>query len=179
MSWLQLLVFLVTIEAANLLYAYATLFGDGSQGLTILNLVVELFTHVAVISSYSTTIHLLLGVATVAHLATSLVGIRRFESVCVAVEIIEVACNILVAEVEHQRWVEGYAAKASLEVEVRTSASTGVTTQSDYISCSYLIVLFYELCGEMAIDGLQTIVVAYHDIFTISTTFISYDTNLA
>ena len=72
----QLLVFLVTIEAANLVNAYTTLLGDAVEGLTILNLVVEfLGTSIGIVSAYLATVYFLTSISTISNLATSSIGI--------------------------------------------------------------------------------------------------------
>ena len=45
-------------------------------------------------------------------------GLSRLGSIVLAVEVVEIAYNILIAEVEHQSWVEGYTAETCLEVQV-------------------------------------------------------------
>ena len=138
----KLFVLSVTVEAANLFYAYATLLCDAHERLARLNLVVKLFARRAGrISAHFATVNLLSGVTAVANLATGSVGLSILVLVTVTLEIVEIASDILVAEIEEQGWVQGYTAETSLEVEVRTSTSTGITTQADYFSGSYLLVL--------------------------------------
>ena len=176
----KLLVLSVTVEAANLFYAYATLLCDAHERLARLNLVVKLFARRAGrISAHFATVNLLLGVTTVANLATGSVSFSVLALVTVALEIVEIACNILVAEIEEQGWVQCHTTETGLEMEVRTGASSCITTQAYHFSSSYFLILGNELLREVTIDGLQTIVVTNHDVLTVTTTFISYDANSA
>ena len=60
-------------------------------------------------------------------------------------EHIVVVDDILIAEVEHQGRVQSYAAETRLEMQVRTGATTCVTTQSDNIASTNLLVFLYQL----------------------------------
>lgn len=112
----KLLVLSVTVEAANLLYAYTTLLCDAHERLARLNLVVKLFSRrTGRISAYFATVNLLSGVTTVANLATGSVSFSILALVTVTLEIVEIACNILVAEIEEQGWVQCHTTETGLE----------------------------------------------------------------
>ena len=176
----EFLVLSVTVEAANLFYAYTTLLCDAHERLARFNLVVKLFARRAGrISAHFATVYLLLGVTTVTNLATGSVSLSILALVTVTLEIVEIACNILVAEIEEQGWVQCYTTETGLEMEVRTGASTCVTTQANHFSSSYFLVLGNELRREVTVDGLQTIVVTNYDELSVTTSVISYDANFA
>ena len=83
----KLLVLSVTVEAANLLYAYTTLLCDAHERLARLNLVVKLFARRAGrISAHFATVNLLSGVTAVANLATGSVSLSilapDFDKMC-------------------------------------------------------------------------------------------------
>ena len=61
-------------------------------------------------------------------------------------------------------------------MEVRTCASTGISTESYHFAGSYVLILFYELCRKVTVDSLQSVVVTNNDVFAISASLISYDT---
>ena len=82
---------------------------------------------------------------TLASYATQTVGNDRLLLVCVAIEHIIVSYNILVLEVEHKCWIESYTAEACLEVEVRTSASSGVASKTDGLSCFHYLVFSHKV----------------------------------
>ena len=82
---------------------------------------------------------------TLASYATQTVGNDRLLLVCVAIEHIIITYNILVLEVEHQCGIQGHTTEASLEVEVRTCASSGVATKTNGLSCLYNLVLSHEM----------------------------------
>ncbi len=125
-----------------MLYANATFVSNAHQSLASLYLVVKLLARCACgISAHFATVYLLSGIAAVANLATGCICLSILAFVSITVEIVEVTGNVLIAEVEEQGWVQGYAAETSLEVEVRTSTSTCITTQADYFPGSYLLVL--------------------------------------
>ena len=176
----KLLVLSVTVEAANLFYAYATLLCDAHERLARLNLVVKLFSRrTGRISAYFATVNLLSGVTTVANLATGSVSLSILALVTVTLEIVEIASDVLVAEIEEQGWVQCHTTETGLEMEVRTGASTCVTTQANHFSSFYFLILGNELRREVTIDGLQTIVVTNYDELSVTTSVISYDANLA
>ena len=75
---------------------------------------------------------------------TQTCGLSRFSCILATTEGVEIARDILIAEVEHEGGVEGYTAKASLEVEVRTGATASVTTQTDRITSLYFLILLNE-----------------------------------
>ena len=176
----KLLVLSVTVEAANLLYAYATLLCDARECLARLNLVVKLFARrTGSISAHFATVYLLLGVTAVANLATGSVSLSILALVTVTLEIVEIASDVLVAEIEEQGRVQCHTTETGLEMEVRTGASTCITTQANHFSSSYFLILGNELLREVTVDGLQTIVVTNYDELSVTTSVISYDANLA
>ena len=112
-----------------------------------------------VVSSHFAAVNLLSGVTTVANLAAGSIGISRFAFVGITVKAVEVACNVLVAEVEEECRVQSHTTETGLKVEMRTGTSTRITTQANHIAGSYLFALSNELLREVTIDGLQTVVV--------------------
>ena len=93
-------------------------------------------------------------------------------------EHVVVVNNVLIAEVEHQGRIQGYATEACLEMQVRTRATASVATQSDRIAGTYLLIFCDELLRHVTIDGLKTVVVADDHVLTITTTFIANNANL-
>lgn len=176
----EFLVLSVTVEAANLFYAYTTLLCDAHERLARLNLVVKLFARRAGrISAHFATVNLLSGVTAVANLATGSVSLSILVLVTVTLEIVEIASDILVAEIEEQGWVQCHTTETGLEMEMRTGASTCIATQANHFSSSYFLILGNELRREVTVDGLQTIVVTNYDELSVTTSVISYDANLA
>ena len=106
-------------------------------------------------------------------------SVHRLVVVCLFVECVVVARYVLSTEVEHKCRVECYATEACLEVEVRTCASSGVTTESDHFARAYFLVFLYELLREVTVDCLQTVVMAYHDILAVAATLVAHDAHLA
>ena len=74
---------------------------------------------------------------------------------------------------------QGYTTETGLEVQVRTGATTRVTTQANNVTSSYNLVFANQLSRHMTIDGLQTVVVADNNILTIAARLIAYDTYLS
>ena len=134
------LVFAESVQAAELVDVHMELVGNALKRLAVLHLVVEALRTVHGVVDYLVgrlaasqfaTLNHVAGVTAVAHLAALACGLCRLAVVCLTVKHVLVARHILVAEVEEQGGVEGHAAQACFEVEVRTSASAGVATQSD------------------------------------------------
>ena len=63
-------------------------------------------------------------------------------------------------------------------MEVRTRATTSVTTESDRLTSLNLLILFYQLLRHVSIGSLQTIVVADNYILTISSWLVFHDADL-
>ena len=62
---------------------------------------------------------------------------------------------------------------------MRTGASACVASQTDRVACPYHLVLLNKMLRHVAVDGLKTVVVAYHHIVAIAFCFVSYDADLA
>ena len=112
-------------------------------------------------------------------LAALTCGSQRLPVVRLLAEEVCVASHVLVAEVEHQCRVESHSAETGLEVQVRTGASSGVAAQSDRVSGTYLLVFCHEMLRHVSVDGLQTVVVAYHNVVAVSVCLISHDAHLS
>ena len=59
--------------------------------------------------------------------------------------------------------LSAYAAKACLEMQVRTCASACVAAEADGLACLNNLVFLYQVFRHVAVDGLKSVVVAYHD----------------
>ena len=78
----------------------------------------------------------------------------------------------LIFEINNSRRVDGYAEIACLEVEMGTGASACVAAERYRLACLDILVWFHEEAAEMAVDGLETVVMTDNHIVAIATTFI-------
>lgn len=83
------------------------------------------------------------------------------------------------AEIEEDGGIQGYTAEAGLKMKVRARGASRITTQANGLSGTHGLVLSHQLLGEMTVDGLQSVVVAYHDIFAIAISLVAYYAHLA
>ena len=164
------------VETAELIDRDIVFLSNRLQGVALDHFVVD--TLAAVAAGISAT-DLLAAVSAIAHLAAGTCGEIRLRIVATAVEDIVVARDILIAEVEHQCRVEGYAAQTRLEMEMRACASSGVAAQTDGLAGAHLLVLADELLGEVAVDGLKAIGMTDDDIVAVAVGFVAHDAHLA
>ena len=94
-------------------------------------------------------------------------------------EHVRIAGDILVTEVEHERRIEGNAAEACFKVQVRTRASTRVTAESDGVAGLHHLVFLYKVLRHVAVDGFQSVIVAYHNVVAVASCLVPYDTHLS
>ena len=115
-------------------------------------------------------------VGTTAFQVDGLVDCYRLMLECLLAEHIVVGSNILIDEVEEQCRIERNTAETSLEMEVGTSGTTGVATESDRLSSLHHLVFFNEPVAHVTVDGLQSVVVTYHEILAVASSLILLDT---
>lgn len=163
------------VEAAELVDRDVVLLGNRFQRVALDDLVVDAL---AAAAANIAAVDLLAAVAAIAHFAAGAGSEIGLTVVATTVEDIVVARDILVAEVEHQGRVEGYATQTRLEVEVGTCASACIAAQSDGLAGAHLLVLTDELLGEMTVDGLQTIGMTDDNIVAVASGFVAHNTHL-
>lgn len=155
---------------------------NGRKGLALCHFVIASRLHLTVLALAGRRIvHVLLETIATTILttgATQTSGLSRLGIVGALAEEVGIACDVLVAEVEHQRWVQGYTTKTGLEVQVRTSAATSVAAQTDRIASAHLLVLGNQMFRHVTVDGLQSVSVANDHVFAIALRLIAYDTHL-
>ena len=64
-------------------------------------------------------------------------------------------------------------------MQVRTRASSCITTQTDRITSLHVLVLVHQSLGHMSVDGLQAIMVANHHIVTVAGSLVVGHTDLS
>ena len=141
----------------------------------IKHLALELRILLAVVDAF----HLIIGISTVAYLSTETCGLAWFLFISILVVNIIIACDILLAEVEHQRRIERHSAKTCLEVQMRTCAASGVSSKSYGFAGTNQLILLNKVFRHVRVDCLQSVVVTYHNIVAITTALISHDAHLA
>ena len=172
------------VELAESVDGHAALAGYRLQGLTLLHLVeVNLWGKRCLGGCNGQLVVVLIGVeAAVVSVridTTQTGGPCRLGSIALAMVCIEIACHVLIAEVEHQGGIQGNATETCLKVQMGTRTAARVATQSDGLSGTYLLILTDELFRHVGIVGLQSIVVANHHVLAVAARFILHDAHLA
>ena len=80
----------------------------------------------------------------------------------------EITRDVLMLKVEHEGRVDGYAAEACLEVEVRTCGAAGVASESDGLSGADNLVGLDELLRHVAVESFEAVGVADDDVVTVA-----------
>ena len=187
LSGTDALVLADVVQSAEFVNAQATLAGDGIDGLAFGHLVIEVVAGLGTVILVGGTslrlatcgaVHLLVRIGVL--LATGgQVGLSTLTVVLAGTEKVEVARDILIAEVEHQCGVERHATEACLEVEVRTRGTTSVSTETDGVTSPHVLIFPHKVSGQVAVDGLQSVVVTDDNIVAVTCTFVTHYTNLA
>lgn len=131
----------------------ASFAGNGEDGFAGFNLVIAFGTAVSHVGVARSAVVLggvvarnISEIVAVFHLGTSqTVGLSRLLAESGATEHIGICCHVLRTEVEQESRIECDATQACLEVEVRTRAASGVSTQTDGVAGTYILVFFHQM----------------------------------
>ena len=134
------------IGSAEGIHGGVALAGDRLEGLTLLYLVVARCLRIGSLGGCNSEVGIFIITTDTALAAgttntTQAGGLCRLCCITVTTEIVEVACYVLIMEVEHQGRVQGYATETGLEMQVRTCATTCVTTETDRITSLHFLIL--------------------------------------
>ena len=137
------------VGSAEGIHGGVALAGDRLEGLTLLHLVVARSLCIGSLGGCNSEVGILIVTAdttlAAAIDATQTGSLCRLGGITVATEVVEVACYVLIVEVEHQGRVQGYATETGLEVQVRTCATACVTTETDRITSLHFLILYNQM----------------------------------
>ena len=82
-------------------------------------------------------------------------------------------------EIDNQFRIDGVAQIARLKMQVRAGGAAGVASQADRFAAIDAHVFVHQDLGQVCIDGLQSVVVAYNHIVPVSACFVVNDAHLS
>ena len=75
--------------------------------------------------------------------------------------------------------IDCFAQVAYFEVQVASGGASCVTSQTDDVTCRHFLVLVHQRTAQMAVNGLQTVVMTHHYEIAVASRVPAYDTHLS
>ena len=153
--------FLDTVDAAKLVYVDVQLSGDGIEAIAALHFVVVLASGCS--GRLLTAASIFCGRFVVRRLGGSCIA-----AVCVFAERVEIAGDVLRFKVKEQCRVNGFTEQSGFKMQVRTERTPGISAESNGLTGTDFVVYAYQLLGEVAVDGFQSVGVTQKYIVAIT-----------